>query len=306
MKSFLYNLFLFVLTAAAGYAVLIFIWGNCVPKRLNKNLLTQFSYGYLEERFEEADAITGVDILILGSSHAYRGYDTRIFKANGIKAFNFGSTAQTPVQCELIAGHYVKQMKPKLVIVDIYPIVFGLDGTESALDIILNQRKLDAAALTLNAIQTKNVKVYNTLLYSAYPNFEKQVAEKSGGTDTYIQGGFVETSKKGSSAENNLKFAYEILPKQIQAFERILQKLKDNNIPFVLVQAPIRKDAYNAVTNNKQMDSLFASYGEYYNFNESLNMGPEFFVDKSHLNQPGVEIYNASLMQKVNKINNLK
>ena len=46
----------------------------------------------------DADTTINIDVLVLGSSHAYRGFDPRIFKKAGIKLFNFGSSGQTLLQ----------------------------------------------------------------------------------------------------------------------------------------------------------------------------------------------------------------
>lgn len=307
MKKFFYQLLLFVFVSVVAYVAIVFLWGNYLPKSLNKNLRTQFRYGYLKERLTEADTTTNVDVLILGSSHAYRGYDTRIFEDNGLRAFNLGSSAQTPVQCELLVDHYLTKMNPKLVIIDIYPLTFGLDGAESTLDIILNENNLNSYELTMNALDTKNALVFNSLIYSSFPDFLKNSSsQKANNLGVYIKGGYVETFKSEVPQKKYTKFAYEILPKQMESFKRIVVNLKNKNIPYVLVQSPIRKDYYDAVTNNKEMDSLFASHGEYYNFNESLNISTNFFADNSHLNQLGVVIFNKSLMQKVKKLKNLK
>lgn len=48
-------------------------------------------------RLSEVEDIKNIDILFLGSSHTYRGFDTRIFSKYGYSTFNLGTTSQTPI-----------------------------------------------------------------------------------------------------------------------------------------------------------------------------------------------------------------
>src|SRR5690606_34946967 len=96
------------------------------------------SHGHLFSRLSEADTIQNVDILIIGSSHAYRGYDVRLFGSNGSKVFNLGSSAQTPIQTEYLVNKYINDFKPKFIVFDIYPKVLCIDGVESTMDLLSN------------------------------------------------------------------------------------------------------------------------------------------------------------------------
>lgn len=50
------------------------------------------------------------------------------------------------------------------------------------------------------------------------------------------------------------------------------------------------------------MDSLFQSYGKYYNFNEFIQMDDSLhFYDVDHLNQGGVNIFNEKLLDILRK-----
>src|SRR5262245_26702081 len=48
-------------------------------------------------QWQEFDQKEHYDVLVLGSSHAYRGYDPEHFAKRGLRMFNLGSTAQTPM-----------------------------------------------------------------------------------------------------------------------------------------------------------------------------------------------------------------
>ena len=65
---------------------------------------------------DEAKEVKNVDILILGSSHSYLGIDTRTFNNIGYSAFNLGTTAQTPIQTELLLNRYLNSINPKIIV----------------------------------------------------------------------------------------------------------------------------------------------------------------------------------------------
>ena len=80
--------------------------------------------------------IKNVDVLFLGSSHAYRGFDPRIFRKRGYSSFNLGSSAQTPSQTKVWLKRYLKHLNPKIVIYEVYPGTFSSDGIEASLDLV--------------------------------------------------------------------------------------------------------------------------------------------------------------------------
>ncbi len=124
------------------------------------------SYGHMFSRIKEIPNLKEIDILFLGSSHSYRGFDTRIFKKNNLNTFNLGSSGQTPLQTEILMKRYLKIIKPKLIIFEVYPNTFSIDGVESTLDIIAND-EIDFEIIKL-AFKQNNIKIYNTLLYGLY------------------------------------------------------------------------------------------------------------------------------------------
>ncbi|WP_311952429.1 hypothetical protein [Mucilaginibacter terrae] len=196
---------------------------------------------------------------------------------------------------------YLDRLNPKLVVFDVYPKVFGLDGVESALDLIAND-DVDAKEFEL-AARVNNIKTYNTLLYS----FVRQKLSLNAGfkqpvhhaADTYIAGGYVESYKQYRSKRPITKGAYVINQKQKEAFERIIENLKKRKIPYVLIQSPISKKLYSSISNNAEMDKLFSGYGAYHNFNTSLSFPDSLFFDDNHLNQNGVNIFDKKVIDQM-------
>ena len=302
MKLFIKKIILFIVFTVVLYSLCTILWEQFLPYYLTMNINYRIgSYGHMNTRIKELKSYDNVDILFLGSSHAYRGFDTRIFKANGINAFNLGSSAQTPIQTEILLNRYLELLAPKLVIYEVYPGTFSSDGIESAMDIIAND-KIDIDTVKM-ALELNNIKVYNTLLYSLYrdifsldSNFVEGI--KKGG-DTYIEGGFVERKLEYyDEIINHPPRIWNLHQNQLNSFERILNKLREKEIEVVLVQAPFTSSLYNLYSNNLEVDNYFSLLGNYYNFNELIELSEnQHFYDEHHLNQVGVEIFNRELLK---------
>lgn len=260
-------------------------------------------------RMAELDTVTDVDVLFLGSSHAFRGFDPRIFRKNGISSFNLGSASQTPIQTQYLLEEYLGQLRPKLVIYEVYPATLENDGVEASLDFIANsslQLSGLKMAMEVNHIKTFNTLIYDTFLEVFHQNEEFQESEKM--HDLYVSGGYVQTSIDHNISpitENikaNWKDQWEIRDDQWDAFLSNLNSIEQNNIPYILVQMPVTSEAYRLYKNNEQIDDLFRDEGQYINFNNSpfLNDSSDF-MDYHHLNQNGVEKTNKKLILYLRK-----
>ena len=96
--SFIKQVLLFAVLLVPVYCLLVILIADTVPDAYTKNINHRMgAYGHVFSRFQEAASSQNIDVLILGSSHAYRGFDTRIFAEQGIRAFNLGTSAQTPI-----------------------------------------------------------------------------------------------------------------------------------------------------------------------------------------------------------------
>lgn len=274
------------------------VWGLFFPAEFNKNLsYRRGAAGYTYTRFREVKNYSNVDVLFIGSSHAYRGFDPRVFESHGYSSFNLGSSAQTPLETEALIGKHLARLNPSVVVFEVYPYCFSSDAVESSVDLVANS-DIDRN-IFLMAGRVNNMKTYNTLLYACIKRFftnEKPVTEKlshvtiSGNIKdytTYIPGGFMEkraevmpadsTTKptpKAPANDKGILTDIEIIQtkegkwnprrKQLEVFEHILDELKAKHIRVILVQAPINSRYYNMIKCNKEIDSYFASKGEYY------------------------------------------
>jgi hypothetical protein len=300
MKRFIKSLSLFIPFSIGIYLVLIAVWGNYAPYPLKRNLNFPFSTGYMCSRMKDIKNVKDVDILFLGSSHTYSSFDPRLFKQYGLNTFSLGSSAQTYMQAELLLKRYLDQLNPKLIVYDVFPEVFELDGVESAIDLIVNDRNdLESIkmALTLN-----HLKVYNALIYGLYRDFFiKEVdcsEELSIVGQTYIEGGFVETELLLYEPVEFPERRWALKEEQFEYFERTLLLIEERNIPVIFVQTPSTRSFYTSISNNREFDDRMRTYGVYYNFNEFLELDDELhFYDEDHLNQDGVNIFSEKLIE---------
>jgi len=307
MEKFIKQLLVFGIFTVASYFVLLVFWGEFVPAAYTKNLNYSLgAYGHMYTRTREAEKHEKVDILFIGSSHAYRGFDTRIAASYGYKSFNLGSSAQTPVQTKLLLDQYLDQLSPKILIYEVYPYTFTNDGVESSLDIIANDR-IDWNALQM-AFTINNIKTYNSLAYGCYRkifNRDKKFTENTViAEDRYIPGGFVERkiTANGPVVNGEKKAAWQPKDYQLNAFEKIIELVKKKGIKLMLVQAPVTSSAFAMYTDNNKIDSFFSKKATYYNFNKLLSLSDSaHFYNKDHLNQVGVKIFNDSLFIKLLK-----
>lgn len=240
-----------------------------------------------------------VDILFLGSSHAYRGFDTRIFEKAGFRCFNLGTSAQTPLETKILLRRYLDRLNPKLIVYDVFPTTFSIDGVESFVDILAND-SIDFATFE-KFIVMHNVKLYNTFFYQILSDPLHKRLEldqpKHIDDDTYINGGYVEKEISYFKYINHPKQEWKFNDEQYKNFEETLEFIKKRNIEVVLVFAPITSMLYRSYTNNAIFDSKMKEYGNYYNYNEILTVNDSLhFIDEHHLNQTGVEFFNNKLL----------
>jgi hypothetical protein len=295
---FLRNLFMFLGILALVYPLLIILTGLSVPQVFKPNISYKLgAYGNLHSRIKELkDSVSDVDLLFLGSSHAYRGFDTRNFK--GWRSFNLGSSAQSPVNTQVLLHRYLDKLNPKTVVYEVYPGSFAGDGAESSLDIISNDRN-DKYSLIMTC-RSRNIKVFNTFIYASFRDLlslNRNFREKPAGGDRYIQGGFVESEIRYFRHIRHRQREWKFNEEQLEAFSENLELLKRKNAEVILVFAPVTSGLYSSYTNNHYVDSLMKSYRlRYYNFNTliTLNDSADFY-DPHHLNQNGVNKFNAAL-----------
>lgn len=298
MKKYIKNIAIFLVLFPIVYAFIIFIYGLTMPAVFRKNMPYGSVKGFLYTRLQETETYGKADVVVVGSSHAYRGFDPRIFESRGIKMFNLGSSAQTPVQTEILLHRHLDKLDPDLVIFEVYPAVFQNSGIQPAIDLISND-KIDLEIVQM-VMETGNIRVFNTLIYGLIRQWfgMDQHESKTNKRDTYISGGYVEREMETfveSNAYEPLSWEFDII--QVKSFERILENLRHNQIDYLLVEAPISERLFHAYQNSDVVDQYFQTLDPgFINYNRIELLDDQYFYSETHLNQNGVERFNNILL----------
>lgn len=308
MRLFIKKCLFFTLILLLLFPVYFYIWGEFVPQIFRSASNVRYldeSNDFMRLRVQEARKTNNVDILVLGSSHAYRGFDPRIFSNHGLEMFNFGSSSQSPLQTEVLLKRYYHSLNPKTVIFEIYPNVFTGDGVESSIS-LLSSDIIDQHALKM-ALEIDNLITYNSLFISFLKNKLDRRSPSINSTifrtHQYVEGGYVERDQLYYyEPEPMSNSQWEFNESQWQAFERCLKIIESNGAQIFLVYAPITKGLYRSKTNNAEFLKRMETYGyPVYDFNAMTELDDALhFYDSNHLNQDGVEIFNRSLLSELN------
>ena len=255
--------------------------------------------GHSYTRLKEVKKIDSLDILFLGNSQAYRGFDTRVFKKHGLKSFNLGTSGQTFIQTELILKRYLEEVHPKQILFQVSPYMFHSLGVESSIDILSNDIN-DVSSIKM-ALSINDIQVYNTLIYSTFKDITgakyKYIEEERKDNDLYIEGGYVEKYEDDSFVFKKLETDIIFNKKQMKAFAEVVKMINDKGIALIFIHAPLSRDLKIDNDVSKKFDSIINRKGEYYDFNTILDMDNDYFYDANHLNKKGVSIYNRKLVE---------
>jgi hypothetical protein len=303
MKKFGLKLFLFFTFAFLVYCGFVILVGELGNPKFKKNLnYVKGQRGHTYSRLRDAEKAKNPDLLIFGTSLAFKGFDTRIFEANGIDAFNLGTAGETPLQTEFMIRRYLKKIDPEYVIYEVNAEWFATNRIESALDIISNLPYIDWETVKM-AARINKVRVYNNLIYSFYKahlapddGFVEPVRNND---ELYIPGGgYVETKIiHNYPVEIGTRKLY-FSEKQKRAFERSLDYMDDLGVEYILIMSPITNHHYNAFENAAEIDQYYSSKGTYMNFNYIEELDDSLhFGDSRHLNQNGVIIFDKEVIK---------
>jgi len=302
MRRFLKQLALFALACVLLYPLVVVACSIILPLSFVKNVKHPLGgNGHMRTRLAELKGHGPVDVLFLGSSHTYRGFDPRVWEARGYSSFNLGSSSQSPVQTELLVKEYLDQLEPQLVIYEVYGVLGNLDGVESALDLIAN-RKVDLASLEM-VLRVKNMLAFNSLIYGATRqllgvdrSFNEPLLNPP---DQYIPGGFVEHDETAADTTATVRTTVGG-PKAFQwnAFQRTLALLKVQGVRTVLVEAPTTRPFNTQLhADPSEVDQWLRERPDLLDMNGAAGLVDSIhFYDHDHMSQKGVVLFNNALI----------
>ena len=296
MKIFIFKFLNRATIILFTYIVIVTFLADYKLSGINVNY-RESGYGFMNTRLKEVDTINDVSILAIGSSHAYRSFDPRIFKSNGVSFYNLGSSAQTPDVTNYLLERYLNQLKPEIVLYEVYPnMIFG-QSVESKLDLLSNLelRELYNASKKINWEKDK-VLLLNTLFTRVINQIFFLEKEESSikEDDIYVSGGFV--SKDTDSLYFNgiidFDFSYEIKTSSssFKKFKENINLINSSGAKCILVLAPLPKIVLNKFHDLKRLKNVYGKLGKYVDYNSSIFENDSLFYDADHLNNKGSEI----------------
>ncbi len=300
MKLMIRNSLKVLLAAFAIYVAVIFIFSNVqlIDRRMSSYFLPNMQRNGGQEMQMMRDLTsdqTRYDAIVLGSSHAYRGYDPRIFEQAGVSLFNAGTSAQNAKGAFVLYNEYLRD-RSDVFILDIYDPVFELEGTESNMRLIQNVPTNGAAI----ALVEQEFKIY-TLNAMAVRIASLNPIDEAPNTD-YVKNGFCE--KKGIlyAVEPMNDSVFDGNEEMFLAFESMIKQMQSDGKGIVLCSHPLPASAGLHNYHDKFLqrfspliERLGVPYIDLTYYTDGF--GVNEFADLSHLNQQGVELYNALLLE---------
>lgn len=300
MKNSVKNIFLFVIIVSFGYWGLIFLLTTLKYKKTPLIVFTGNYYpskgGHTFESMNEFIKLKSINLVFLGSSHAYRSFDPKIFEKYNINSFNLGTSGQSLESSELVFKRYILEKKPKIMVLELFKRQMEDDSgpTESSFDVAYNSPRYDICLDYI--LEMKDWRFINILHYKFFTKSSEIVYEDS----TYVGKGF--SMRVDSVKSDVFKYDNTFTPSKskLATLERIFSLAKESNIKIILVSQPMPKEYPNKAHDEfkKYINDVLKKYEiPYfdYTFNHDLSSYNHFY-DYNHLNNAGVTIFDSLLI----------
>ncbi|MTI68993.1 MAG: DUF1574 domain-containing protein [Firmicutes bacterium] len=316
------------------FILLFFIINNLIGHELATTINDTNRYSEIkwEEFYEQSN--NNIDLVFLGSSHAYRSFDPELFdKELKINSFNMGSPLQKPVESYYVLKEVLKYQKPKMIIFDVYWGMFNKETyfKTKTWNYDLMKPSFNKLNYLLHVFEPKqyfyalfpSVRYHDKLSqYIKKKLFASTAASSKTGEyiEKYKGKGFVinkqQTSKKEleelfkGAKKQNLEFIWD--ERQMNYFIELIKLCKNENVPLLLVTAPmaptylkeINEHRYNYNEIHNKVSNIAKEYNlKYIDFNK-INMEKDFlkdkdFSDSNHLNYKGAHKLNIYFLELI-------
>jgi hypothetical protein len=270
---------------------------------LTRNYVTPGGQFQSLRRFREASTRGHVDVVFFGSSHAYRGFDPRLFAARGLTSQNLGSTYQTPLSTLPVAEIYLPKLTPKLVIFEVYYQTLAADGLESTRDLAANtpaswpMTKMALKTFDLGAIGFATAKQLGLT-----PN-EALIQQAPQPDETFVDGGYIESTRHRSALEPGAPLEIALRDEQIARLKDVTAFTLATGARALWVMHPLPEDHLARIPDraalHAQIDRAAREAGvDYWDFDERMKLDPLLdYTDFHHLSASGVARFNAKLIE---------
>jgi len=249
-----------------------------------------------------------VDVLVLGSSHAFVDIDPALlYQQQGVAAYDLCASMQSTWHTYYYLKEALKYQTPKLIVMDVFRLVENYDYSKESklIKSVYGMRpsvnKLEAIRAGLGSEDQDKAYLY----FFEFPSYHSRYTDLTERDFTYDQSDLsdyrghypaFEVTPMQRPQMDEVTECDPLEPKTEEYFRKILELAKENEIPVLLVNAPYiisedDKKIYNTLEN------MLAEFGEddqitYMDFNRMYDeLGLDFevdFADADHLNRTGV------------------
>ncbi len=261
---------------------------------LNASIVLKGGQGlYMTGELDALPADTAT-YLVLGSSHAYRGYDPALFAKHKISVFNAGSSGQELKCSNVLLQHYGSKFKK--VILDVYPASFVASTDESQL--ILMQSSPDPnLAWKLFGLK-QDIHIVNNMLYRLMRIKNASMYESPGYSGRGYEASDEEMPVQGFIPEPVRKYTEH----QFGVLKEIIAFCKSRGIELSLVSHPLprpHKSNGDYLEFHRRVSQICeAEKIAFYDYTYSYDLDHTYFKDMNHLNAKGVKFFNALLLEQ--------
>jgi hypothetical protein len=284
--------------------------GTCSLYQLvTRNYLETGGYGHTLERFRDLENYGDIDLLFIGSSHCYRSFDPRIFASSGLTSFNMGSTSQSPLNTYYLLNEYLNDLKPQLVIYEVYFPIFEGNGLESFYDLLANvPLSTEVVKMGLATRHPHAVNAITARLLSFSNKHLSDIHQKGISGDNYVSGGFVSSKLVLADSSFGEPRFLDIEKMQLSYLKKVIRLVREGGSDIMLVVAPMPDEWLANMMNYGEVSDKIQSIADqmsvpYYDFNRIVKLDTyRHFSDTDHLNASGVEVFNCVLIDTLSSI----
>lgn len=298
-----------------GIRILVFfLLAGVLLSQLNRVLAFRYEDGIWQMEGLYKQPGGSVDVLVMGSSHAYVDIDPAVLlNEEGISAYDLCASMQPIWNTYYDLKEALKYQQPKLIVVDIYRLVESFDYVKesklikSTFGMRPSKEKMAAIRESLSVEQQKDAWLY-FLEFPIYHNRYREVTFSDFLTDYslpedyrgHVPADHVEAMER--PAVSQVTEQMPMTEKTALYFQKLLDLAKKEKIPVLLILTPyiVQEDDQKVYNTVKE---LLATYPEdevrFLDFNEAYDeIGIDFatdFADYDHLNVAGCQKFSSYL-----------
>lgn len=282
-------------------------------------------------RWKEFYNQKNIDIVFLGSSHAYRSFDPENFDMKlKCNTFNLGSSNQSAIESYFALKETLRCYKPKLIVLENYWVLYEkyesfnaatciydyLKNSPVKFDMLINaftpDQYLKAIFLSVRYHNNyKDIQIIKENVANKIVDKDQLTTKKSKTEEVYKAKGYVANKNVATFKQlNEENFFKNNAPgewdeKRFLYLNKIIKLCKEKNVPLVLITAPLPPTTMKIVKNYDIIHKKFNDIANQYNIDyidyNLINRDLEFLSDKDfkddhHLNVEGANIMNQHLV----------